>query len=88
MQQRLAAELKGLFAAAAEEVIGLAKECEKLDAGLTRDGAELARVNASVLANSCPDRSASARISGKVSPDPQDYKLAGRFLPHLQRHGQ
>ena len=46
LQQRLAAELKGLFDAAAQEVIGLAREWEKLDAGLTRDGGELARVNA------------------------------------------
>ena len=46
LQQRLAAGLKGLFDAAAKEVIDLARQWEKLDAGLTRDGADLARVNA------------------------------------------
>ena len=45
-QQRLAAALKELFDAAAQEVVGLARQWEKLDAGLTRDGTELARVNA------------------------------------------
>ena len=45
-EQRLAAELKALFDAAAQEVVGLAKQWEVLDASLTCDGAEHARVNA------------------------------------------
>ena len=42
----LAAELKGLFDPAALEVVGLTREWERLSAGLTRDGADLARMNA------------------------------------------